>query len=89
MPSSRGSSYSGDRTGVCLHLLHWQVDSLPTESPGKPSKEGQNSPSLLHLWVTLGLSGHTDLCVTGTVVSEYTTKCLRVCVLCSQLEEPN
>ena len=41
------------------------------------------------IWVTLGLSGPKDLCVTGTVVSEYTIKCLRVCVLCSQLEEPN
>ena len=49
MPSSRGSSQSRDRTRVCLCLLHWQVDSLPTESPGKPSKEGQNSPSRLYL----------------------------------------
>ena len=35
LPSSRGSSPSRDRTHV-LHLLHWQMGSLPLLPPGKP-----------------------------------------------------
>ena len=33
---SRASSWPRDRTPVSLHLLHWQADSLPSESLGKP-----------------------------------------------------
>ena len=36
MHSSRGSSWPRDRTHISLHLLHWQVDSLPLVPPGKP-----------------------------------------------------
>ena len=35
IPFSRGSSPPRDRTCV-LHLLHWQVGSLPLAPPGKP-----------------------------------------------------
>ena len=35
--SFRKSSWTRDRTCIsCLCLLHWQVDSLPLEPPGKP-----------------------------------------------------
>ena len=38
MPSSRGSSWPRDRTCLSLlHLLHWQVGSLPPAPPGKPN----------------------------------------------------
>ena len=33
---SRGSSRPRDRICTFLHLLHWQVDSLPLCQPGKP-----------------------------------------------------
>ena len=37
IPSSRGSSQPRDRTCISLlHLLHWQVGSLPLAPPGKP-----------------------------------------------------
>ena len=35
MPFCRGSSQPSDRTHVTLHLLHWQIFSLPLP-PGKP-----------------------------------------------------
>ena len=35
IPFSRGSSQPRDRTYISLCLLHWQVDSLPPEPPGK------------------------------------------------------
>ena len=39
IPFSRGSSWSRDR--ICLScLLHWQVGSLPSGSPGKPVVSG-------------------------------------------------
>ena len=34
LPSSRVSSQPRDRTHTCLHLLHWQADSLPTKPLG-------------------------------------------------------
>ena len=36
--SSRGFSEFGDQT-LLFHPLHWQVDSLPLEPPGKPKME--------------------------------------------------
>ena len=36
MPSSRGSSQPRDQTCISLlHLVHWQVGSLPLAAPGK------------------------------------------------------
>ena len=45
MPSSRGSSQPRDRTQVSLGSL--QVDSLPSEPPGKSKNTGLGSLSLL------------------------------------------
>ena len=36
MPSSRGSSWSGDLTHISYVYLHWQVDSLPLSHWGSP-----------------------------------------------------
>ena len=36
VPSSRGSSWTRDRTGVFYVSLQWQMGSLPPVSPGKP-----------------------------------------------------
>ena len=36
VPSSKGSSWSRDRTHVSLYLPHWQAGSLPLGPPGKP-----------------------------------------------------
>ena len=36
MPSSSRSSRPRDQTRISLHLLHWQVGSLPLVPPGKP-----------------------------------------------------
>lgn len=52
--------------------------------------KGPRRPKLtffLHFLVTVGLSGPKDLHLTDIVVSEYTVKCLKACVLRSQLEE--
>ena len=62
LASSRGSSWTRDRTRVSLCLLHWQVGSLPLAPPGKPSFQIQivlnhSSSVLLHVfhlpWGTL------------------------------------
>ena len=35
--TTQGSSQPRDQTCVCLHLLHWQMGSLPLAPPGKPT----------------------------------------------------
>ena len=40
---SKGSSYSRHRTCIFLHLLHWQVGSLPLGPPGRPLSESKVS----------------------------------------------
>ena len=42
MPSSRGSSQPRDQT----HVSQLQMDSLPSQPPGKPKNTGVGSPSL-------------------------------------------
>ena len=50
MPSSRGSYQPRDQTKVSA----LQVDSLPSEPPGKPKNTGAGSLSLLQILLDIG-----------------------------------
>ena len=52
---SRGSSWPRDLNLCLLHLLHWQVDSLPPAPPGKPRWRGGKTYFLYFFfkWFTL------------------------------------
>ena len=75
MPSSRGSFWPGDRTQVCLHLLHCRQILDPLSHLGSPSlSEGRvilswpqspPLPSTSHLPYTLlcPLSGRIGICI--------------------------
>ena len=50
MPTSRGSSGPGDRTGVCLCLLRGRQILYSLKSPGKPQMFVLHGPYSNYLW---------------------------------------
>ena len=58
MPSSRGSFQTQGSNPCFLHLLHWQVGSLPLVPPGKPQCTRISSVQFSHSVVSDSLRPH-------------------------------